>query len=81
MKGLSFSLSLSYISKAPRSFAIFTDERYASRAMVLCTFSENSVASSVPYLNPMAASMSPSAVIPTPVRLPIPDFLYIFSQR
>ena len=80
MNGLFSSRFMSNISNAPRSSASVTDEPYAASASSLCTFSENSVASSVPYLNPIAASMSPSAVIPTPVRRPMLLLRAIFSQ-
>ena len=48
MKGFFFSLSASYTSNAPLSFAICTEERYASTAIVLCTSVEKYVASGVP---------------------------------
>ena len=81
MKGWSFSFLISNTGKGPLSFAISTEERYASRAIVLCTSTEKSMAFSLPYLNPSAASISPSAVIPTPVLLPSTALRLIFSHK
>ena len=48
--------------------------------MACWTFFANSVASGVPYLIPSAASISPSAVIPRPVRRSISPLWRMFFQ-